>query len=116
VNLQNGTRHARRAAGLGNCHWLVASDTRILHPKSAPNQAENNAQCEEVARRLRLQFLAGRLHALGPKPLFNFLDEIERGADLQSHLERYAALPADFIRPYGGDQFPKLFAIRKGRR
>jgi hypothetical protein len=66
--------------------------------------------------RVRLQHLAKRLHALGPKPLFHFLDELERSADLHDLLEEYAALPADFVRAYGGDKFePSLFAIKGGR-
>jgi hypothetical protein len=66
--------------------------------------------------RPRLQHLALRLHALGPKPLYHFLDEIARGAPLVPTLETYAALPADFIKANGGDKFaPPLFAIG-GRR
>jgi hypothetical protein len=61
----------------------------------------------EAANRLRLQFLAARLHALGP--LFHFLGEIEAGADVRGTLEEYAALPAEFIRTLGGDwPFPTL--------
>jgi hypothetical protein len=59
-----------------------------------------------------LQYLAPRPHALGPKPLFHFLDEIERGTPLRPHLETYAALPADFIRAYGGNQFRPPFAVK----
>jgi len=32
----------------------------------------------EAANRTRLRFLAARLHALGPKPMFHFLDELVR--------------------------------------
>jgi hypothetical protein len=78
------------------------------------NTSHQNA---EGQKRLRLHFLAISLHALGPKPLFHFLDEVERGADLRSHLERYAALPADFIRALGGDRFaPALRVIDEGGR
>jgi hypothetical protein len=57
--------------------------------------------------RIRLHYLAKRLHALGPKP--------QRGADLRDSLEQYAALPVDLIVPYGGDQFaPSLFSIEGG--
>jgi hypothetical protein len=67
-------------------------------------------------KRLRLQYLAARLHELGPKPLFHFLDELEHGADLRESLETYAALPADLIAAYQGDKFmPPAFAIG-GRR
>jgi hypothetical protein len=45
------------------------------------------------------------------------LDDVERGADLRSHLERYATLPAEFIRANGVDQVaPSLHAIDGGRR
>ncbi len=70
------------------------------------------------ADRLRLQHLAARLHALGPKPLFHFLHEAEQaGADLRPALEAYAALDPDFIRAHGGDQFePFLFSVDGGKR
>jgi hypothetical protein len=61
----------------------------------------------EAANRTRLQFLAAR-HALGPAPLFHFLDEVERGADLRSHLEEYSQLPVDFVKANRGDQFPPI--------
>jgi hypothetical protein len=72
--------------------------------------------CNQAAlREARLNFLACRLHGLGPKPLFYFLDEVERGEPLRLHLERYAALPANFIKIYGGDRFtPSLHCIDGG--
>lgn len=65
-------------------------------------------------RRVRLQCLASPLHALGPRPLFHFLDEVDRGAPLRPHLETYSALPADFVRAYGGDRFQPPFAVKGG--
>jgi hypothetical protein len=50
-----------------------------------------------------LRYLAERLHALGPKPLFHFHDEVERGADLRGSLEDYAALPVELVKAYGGE-------------
>jgi hypothetical protein len=72
--------------------------------------------CNQAAlREARLNFLACRLHGLGPKPLFYFLDEVERGEPLRLRLERYAALPANFIKIYGGDRFtPSLHCIDGG--
>jgi hypothetical protein len=62
-------------------------------------------------------YLARRLHGLGERPLFHFLDEFERGANLRPHLERYAALPAAFIKANGGDRFvPALHVIDGGKR
>lgn len=77
------------------------------------NTSHQNA---EEQKRLRLQFLAISLHALGPKPLFHFLDEVERGADSRSQLEIYARLPAEFIKAYGGDKFqPALHSLDGAR-
>ena len=56
--------------------------------------------------RERLRHLARRIHSLGPRPLYELLAELETGADLGERLERYAALPADFIRAFGGDVLP----------
>jgi hypothetical protein len=55
----------------------------------------------------RLRLLAAKLHALGPRPLFEFLhDVINGGFDPVERLERYAALDADFIRDLRGDLLP----------
>jgi len=66
---------------------------------------------------MRRQRLVSRLHSLGPKPLYHFLDEIERGAPIAATLESYAALPADFIKANGGDKFAApVWPIDGGRR
>jgi hypothetical protein len=66
---------------------------------------------------LRLRRLAAALHELGPRPIYEFLREIEDGADLRARLEVYAALPAGFVRANGGDKFPPAaFALMGGRR
>jgi hypothetical protein len=66
---------------------------------------------------LRLRRLASSLHRLGERPLYEFLREVEAGADVRARLEIYAALPAGFIRENGGDQFqPVAYAIAGGRR
>jgi hypothetical protein len=83
----------------------------------AANNPENSCieRSPHAQNSLRLTFLASRLHSLGPKPLFHFLDEVERSADSRSHLERYAALPADFIKANAGDRFaPSLHCIEWG--
>ena len=69
------------------------------------------------ANRARLQHLAAALHALGPRPLFEFLREVENGADLRSRLEVYARYPASFIHANGGDVIPpSIFVIPGGRK
>jgi hypothetical protein len=69
----------------------------------------------QEARSTRLKYLARRLHALGEKPLFYFLDEMDRGADLRESLEIYAALPAGLIKAYNGDKFAAPFLLKGGR-
>ncbi len=99
----NETRRAGGAAGLGDSSVLGSIDSPEIIQNDSANQSQN---------RLRLQFLAARLHDLGPKPLFYFLSEIERGAEIRSHLEKYAQLPPDFIKAYRGDKFgPALHVI-----
>jgi hypothetical protein len=57
-----------------------------------------------------------KLRTLGPRPLLEFLKEIDRGADVFERLAVYAQLPGEFIRANNGDQFlPPFFAIEGGR-
>jgi hypothetical protein len=59
---------------------------------------------------------AEKLWNLGPRPLSEFLKEIDRGADVFERLAVYAALPAEFIRANDADKFPPpFFAISGGR-
>jgi hypothetical protein len=103
MTLQNEARRAGGAAG-PETSLLGGLDSQEIARKSVPAQVEL----------LRLQFLAARLHALGLKPLYHFLDEVERGADLRSHFEKYAALQADIILAYGGDRFPPALHVIGG--
>jgi hypothetical protein len=63
---------------------------------------------------LRLRCLAPRIHALGEGPLFYLLREIAGGANVVDTAERYARLPADLIRAYGGDRLPPPLAVVRG--
>jgi len=69
---------------------------------------------EVQQRAARLQLLAGRIHDLGPRPLFEMLRELDQGADLAETIERYARLPGDFIRQHGGAELPPLRVIIGG--
>jgi hypothetical protein len=92
----------------------LAADTPPINPKTHAPQA--TIQPPPSSSRVRLQYLARRLHALGEKPLFHLLDEVERGAPLRQRLEKYAKLPPNFIRSHGGDRFAEpLFVIDGGR-
>ncbi len=65
----------------------------------------------------RRRHLVAKLHRLGEAPLAHFVSDIERGGDIDATLERYAALPAEFIVALGGDRFPPaLHAFEGGRR
>jgi hypothetical protein len=62
----------------------------------------------------RLRRLAAEIHALGPRPLFELLQELNTGAELASTLERYARLAplAGFIAVNDGDRLaPALRAV-----
>ncbi len=66
---------------------------------------------------VRFRHLVTALHALGPRPLYELLREVEAGADLHERLEVYARLPIVFLRANDGDKLPQTaFAIRGGRR
>jgi hypothetical protein len=65
---------------------------------------------------LRLRRLAAALHRLGERPLYEFLREVEAGADVRARLEVYAQLPIGFVRANGGDRFPPVaYAVAGGR-
>lgn len=55
---------------------------------------------------IRLQYLAARLHALGPRPTYELLREVAAGADLFNRLEVYGRLDRDIVRALGGDVLP----------
>jgi hypothetical protein len=66
-----------------------------------------------MARRRRL---VEHLHCLGPASLGYFLREVERGASIPHHLERYAKIDPAFVRALGGDRFaPALHVVDGGR-
>ena len=64
---------------------------------------------------VRLQHLARRLHALGERPLFHYLDEVERGYPLRAHLEAYGRLDPDVVAALGGTRFGPPVLVEGGR-
>jgi hypothetical protein len=64
----------------------------------------------------RLRRLAERMHALGPRPLLEFLREIIAGADAVERLERYAELDPNVVRDLGADRMPPSHRVIGGRR
>jgi len=93
------------AAGFGNSSLFCRCDNPENGPSNHHIQATN---------KLRLRYLAARLHDRGPKPLFHFLDEVERGEPLRPHLEVYARWPVAFIKANRGDQFVPAVHIVDG--
>lgn len=86
-----------------------------LNVQTISNEKPVSTTSDEIER-ARLRYLTRRVHALGPAPLAHFFAEIEAGANLREHLEEYAALPADFIKAYGGDVIlPAVHLVRGWR-
>jgi hypothetical protein len=84
-----------------------------------PNlRCDARAQNAGLVPRERLRYLAGRLHTLGPRPLSEFLLELDAGAELHPALERYARLAplAGFIRVMDGDRLPPARLVGGRRR
>jgi hypothetical protein len=87
-----------------------AGEEKQANPATPPGHAQ-------AINRLRRQRFVERLHRLGPLPLYHFLNEIECGAVVAEHLEKYARLDPDFIATLGGTHFgPPIYVIDGGRR
>jgi hypothetical protein len=66
--------------------------------------------------RVRVEALSEKIHELGPQPLAHLFRDISARTNIAPLLERYAALPADFIRDLGGDQIKRRFTVIQGGR
>ncbi len=97
--------------GLGDVDRRTADDISTLPNSGLPGKGAS------IRAELRRKRDVDALWRLGPAPLWHFICEVEKGADLDVTLARYAALPADFIKALGGDRFaPCLFVIDGGAR
>ena len=87
---------------------LVVGDPRRMLKLTDYGVFENSPQrpVPQAGNGARRKLLVSRYHALGPYPLWHFLRAIEAGAPIWRTIEEYAALDADFIKIYGGDEFP----------
>jgi hypothetical protein len=60
--------------------------------------------------RVRRERLVAVVHGLGPRAVFELLDELDRhhglSPDIDGRLERYAGLDPAALRAAGGDRFP----------
>src|SRR5262245_35680580 len=98
----------------------AARDCVTMHTLNAENPApavtgSGAREIDQLGRQInseanltsvRFQHLVGHLHRLGPRPLSEFLKEIEAGGDLYQCLEVYGRLPVEFVHALGGDVLP----------
>lgn len=70
------------------------------------------AATPHAAMVVRRQRLVEHLHRLGPAPLGHFLREVENGANIPDHLERYARIDPAFVRALWGDRYGPVLCMR----
>jgi len=112
-------------SGLGKFRHLKTANRRSVQARSSfksLGSAEGNEGDVYTPARPdskppeRLRLLAARLHALGPRPLFELLRELDAGADLGSRLERYARLDPHLVHLLGADSlFPAVHLVWRRR-
>jgi hypothetical protein len=88
----------------------VKASSQSLLPRYHKTNAEVVQERRSHERRLlRRHRLAELLWKLGPRPLSEFVDELDRNydiPDLDRRLERYAELDAQTLRLFGADKLP----------
>jgi hypothetical protein len=77
---------------------------------------QKNIEVPPDLQALRRDFVARRVHALGPRPLYELLRELASGADLLTRLEAYARLDPALTAALGGSALQSLFAALDGSR
>jgi hypothetical protein len=60
---------------------------------------------------LRLRYVADRIYALGPRPLFELMCELAGGADPLQRFETYARLDSDIVNDLGGCELPPVVKL-----
>jgi hypothetical protein len=61
---------------------------------------------------LRLRYLAGCLHSLGPRPLFEMMCEFGHSSAAIARFETYAAIDPDTLDQFGGRDLPTLRRVK----
>jgi len=66
----------------------------------------------------RIAHLAKRIHALGERPLYEMLRELDAGSEVEAVVERYAQLAplGEFIRQLDGDRLQPAARVVGGRQ
>jgi hypothetical protein len=84
---------------------VIVSNTRAL--PTSTTIASSTAQ--------RLRCLAGRIHQLGPNPLFQLMAELSGSSAAMDRFEAYGALIllSDFIKANGGRDLPPNLRVVK---
>jgi hypothetical protein len=93
---------------------------RGLRPRGAANfesgleprqDIRSHLKSQELAR-LHRQRLVARIHDLGPRAVFELVDELDRhhglGDDLDRRLQRYADADPELLHAFGADRFAPL--------
>jgi hypothetical protein len=61
---------------------------------------------------LRLRCLAGRIHSLGPRPLYELFCELSASPTVIARLETYASLDFETLDRFGGQDLPTLRLVK----
>jgi hypothetical protein len=86
--------------------------SRCANPRAGDaGAAEVDQLGQQITRHIthrhpRRQHLVQHLHAAGPRPVFEAMLEPDAGRDLDSVLERYAAIPIGIYHTVGADALP----------
>lgn len=59
----------------------------------------------------RLRYVAGRIHKLGPRPLFELLCELSTSPNAMHKFEIYARLDGDLIEAFDGAELPPTMVL-----
>ena len=121
---EQGQRPQRRNQPMAFAGGALRAQVRLRPRRSGADRARRpdagwrTMNCHPANLDARLRHLAAQIYALGPRPLYELLRELDAGAPLRPRLEAYARLQASFIRANNGDELDErpLFAIAGGRR
>jgi hypothetical protein len=108
-NIMGRARPLRRERRPGGDRTAALESSNGNNNGLAYSQPVASLQAAAI-RRLRRQRHVERICQLGPRIVFEFIDEIDRhyalGADLDRRLTRYSRLNPAILRAIGADRFP----------